>query len=265
MNFSLIKHKKMLAILDSFDASLFKENSVYFAGGSLLSLDFGEYRQSNDIDFLCPVSSKGYINIRNLIFKNGYKALFKKLDILKIERTTSDRYGIRMGINVDKDIIKVEIVIEGNFNLDPPRYPDWCPVPCLSLNDSFTAKLLANSDRYLNYGTRSRDLIDLAALRLRTSIPNSAINKANQTYFNVIEHLEEAVINFQNRPNYREQCYQHLEIAPANIAKIIDGIDLLADDFGLEKTDRTFKEQCDPFLQEPTNFMKKIAERRDDF
>jgi len=261
MNFTLAKHQKMSAILNSLNANLFKENFIYFGGGSLLSLDFGEYRQSNDIDFLCPVSSQGYINIRNLIFKNGCAALFEQLENISIERTTSDRYGIRMGISINEDIIKVEIVTEGNFVLDPPRSPSWCPVPCLSLNDSFTAKLLANSDRYLSNRVKSRDLIDLSVLRLRSKIPDASIAKAKRIYFNVIDHLKAAIINFQDRPDYRSECYSKLEINPANISKILDGLDLLAADLGLDKIERTFKEQEDLFLLETTPFQEAIRTR----
>jgi len=248
----------MLTILESLNDDLFKQNCIYFAGGSLLSLDFGEYRQSKDIDFLCPMYSKGYINIRNLILTRGYKALFKNLENITIERASSDRYGIRMGVNVGEDQIRVEIVTEGNFVLDPPRYTDWCSVPCLTINDSFTAKLLANTDRYMSQRIKSKDLIDLAVLRLRSEIPNDSITKASQIYFNVMDHLKEAIINFQNKPNYREECYSQLEIDPANVAQIIDGIDLLAADLNINKTERTFKEQKDPFLLEPTHFMKLI-------
>lgn len=48
------------------------------------------------------------------------------------------------------DPIKTEIIAEACFELDSPRYLEWCSVPCLSINDCFTAKLLANSDRYMD-------------------------------------------------------------------------------------------------------------------
>ena len=72
-----------------------------------------------------------------------------------------------MVINVDGEPIKTEIIAEARFELDPPRYPAWSPVACLSLSDCFTAKLLANSDRFMDDSVEARDLIDLAVLRLQ--------------------------------------------------------------------------------------------------
>ena len=40
-----------------------------------------------------------------------------------------------------------------------------------------------------------------------------------------------AIQYFQDRPDYREKCYEVLSIAEPN--KIIDGIDLLAQDLGM--------------------------------
>lgn len=87
-----------------------------------------------------------------------------------------------MLVTVDNTPIKTEIIAEVRFELDPPRYLEWSPVPCLSINDCFTAKLLANSDRYMDSSVEARDLIDLAVLRLNFSIPQSAIDKAENAY-----------------------------------------------------------------------------------
>ena len=66
------------------------------------------------------------------------------------------------------------------------------------------------------------------------------IAKAENVY-PVIEPLKRALVNFQTQPNYRERCYQSLTIKSP--VKIIDGIDLLAADFRLPATVRTFTEQ----------------------
>ena len=49
-----------------------------------------------------------------------------------------------------------------------------------------------------------------------------------------------AIAFFQNYPNYRDKCFTALRIAEPS--KIIDGIDLMAADFNLNKTTRTFSE-----------------------
>jgi hypothetical protein len=60
--------------------------------------------------------------------------------------------------------------------------------------------------------------------------------------------LKEAVKRFQERTDYRERCFSHLQIDEAQIPRIIDGVDLLGSDLGLTPTERVFKEQQDFFI-----------------
>lgn len=244
MTFRLEHHNKVITILDSLNPDVLREGCAYFGGGTLLTLDFGEYRWSKDIDFICPISSPGYKYLRTLIFNSGYEALFQDLSRVQLGRSMANQYGIRMNIEVDGTPIKTEIIAEGRFNVDLPRHPEWSPVDCLSLNDCFTAKLLANSDRYSDDSVEARDVIDLAVLRLQCAIPQPAIQKAEQAY-EVMRPLAVAVQRFQSRPEFRERCFSGLRIDSAKIPMIIDGIDLLAEDLGLTNTERTFKEQHD--------------------
>jgi hypothetical protein len=244
MIFKLDHHNKILTILESLDSNVLRKSIAYFGGGTLLALDFGEYRCSKDIDFICSVSSSGYKHLRTVVFDGGYKALFRDQIRTQVGRGTADQYGIRMLINVDGQPIKTEIIAEVRFELDPPRYPEWSPVACLSLSDCFTAKLLANSDRFMDDSVESRDLIDLAVLRLHSPIPPVAIAKAEKAY-EVMRPLKLAIQRFQERDAYREQCFHSLQIDNFQIPKIVDGIDLLASDFNLRFTKRTFKEKSD--------------------
>lgn len=246
MTFRLEHHNKILTILKSLDPKVLEDGFAYFGGGTLLALDFGEYRSSKDVDFICSVSSSGYKHLRTIVFESGYKALFRDLDRIQIGRGTTDQYGIRMIIDVDGVPIKTEIIAEVRFDLDPPRYPDWSPVACLSLNDCFVSKLLANSDRYMDDSVEARDLIDLAVLRLQSSIPQKAIDKAEKAY-EVMRPLKVAIQRFQERVNYREKCFSSLKIDRDRIPSIIDGVDLLASDLGLANTERTFNEQHNMF------------------
>jgi hypothetical protein len=246
MSFRLDCHNKILTILQSFNTELLNQSFAYFGGGTRIALDFEEYRRSKDIDFICPVSSSGYRHLRTVIYDSGYKALFGDLSQIQIGHSTTDQYGIRMLIIVDDIRIKTEIIAEVRFELDPPRYPKWSSVPCLSINDCFTAKLLANSDRYMDDSVEARDLIDLAVLRLHFPIPQSAINKAENAY-EVMRPLKKALQRFQERPEFRDKCFVSLQIDDSQIPKIIDGIDLLAEDLELVSTERTFKEQHDLF------------------
>lgn len=246
MTFRLAHHNKILTILNSLNFDLLKEGSTYFGGGTLLALDFGEYRWSKDVDFISSVTSSGYKNLRTIVFDGGYKALFRDLSRIQIGRGTTDQYGIRMIVLVDNEPIKTEIIAEARFELDSPRYLEWSPVPCLSLNDCFTAKLLANSDRCMDDSVEARDLIDLAVLRLQSPIPQKAVEKAERAY-EVKRPLKSAIQRFQEKPDYRQECFFNLQIDAAQIPKIIDGIDLLASDLDLASTERAFKEQYDIF------------------
>jgi len=172
--------------------------------------------------------------------------LFRDLNRVQVGRGTTDQYGIRMVVSVDGVPIKTEIIAEARFKLDLPRYPEWSPIACLSLNDCFTSKLLSNSDRYMDDSVEARDLIDLAVLRLQSSIPQEAIEKAEKAY-EVMRPLKVAVQRFQESADYRESCFSGLRIDDSQISKLIDGIDLLASDLGLASTKRAFKEQHDIF------------------
>jgi Nucleotidyl transferase AbiEii toxin, Type IV TA system len=245
MTFRLDHHNKILTILESLDVDLLKESFAYFGGGTLIALDFGEYRQSKDVDFICPVLP-GYRHLRTAVFEGGYKALFNDLKRVQVGRGTTDQYGIRMVIEVEGELIKTEIIAEARFELDPPRYPAWSPVACLSINDCFTSKLLANSDRHMDDSVEARDLIDLAVLRLQSPIPQQAIDKAEHAY-ETLRPLKVAVQRFQERSSFRERCFSGLQIDDAQIPKLMDGIDLLASDVDLAVTERVFKERHDMF------------------
>jgi hypothetical protein len=244
MRFRLELHNQILTILECLNSEILKNGSAYFGGGTVLALDFEEYRSSVDIDFIASVNNGGYKYLRTVIFDNGCEGLFSNLSNIKLGRTTTDQYGIRMVVYVEDIPIKTEIIAENRFQLDTPRYPNWSPVPCLSLNDCFTSKLLSNSDRYIDKSVKSRDLIDLAVLRLQSPIPESAIDKAENAY-EVIRPLKRAIALFQEKSEYRQSCFEELQISEIWIPKIIDGIDSLCLDFGLEKTERIFKEQHD--------------------
>jgi hypothetical protein len=246
MTFELDHHNKILTILKSFNQDLLNESLAYFGGGTLIALEFEEYRWSKDVDFICPISTSGYKQLRTVIYDGGHQALFNDLSKIQIGHSTTDQYGIRMLVTVDNTPIKIEIIAEVRFELDPPRYLKWISVPCLSINDCFTAKLLANSDRYMDDSVEARDLIDLAVLRLNLPIPQLAIDKAEKAY-EVMRPLEKAIKRFQERPDFRDRCFHGLQINSSQIPKIIDGIDLLAGDLKLPNMQRTFQEKHDPF------------------
>lgn len=256
MTFRLEHHNQILTVLECLDSEILRKGSAYFGGGTLIAFQFDEYRWSKDVDFIASVGTEGYKHLRTVVFDGGHEALFSDLSKIKIGRSTTDQYGIRMIVFVDDMPIKTEIIAEPRFQLDPPRYLKWSPVPCLSFNDCFTSKLLANSDRYADDSVEARDLIDLAILRLQSPIPQASIEKAEKAY-QVMRPLKRALELFQGRPDYREKCFLGLEVDQAQIPKIIDGIDLLSTDLGLSYTSRVFREQHDIFADLETQIKKR--------
>jgi hypothetical protein len=249
MDFKIDHHQLIHRVLEGLNCEFLSECRAYFGGGTLISLDLGEYRTSNDIDFICALGSD-YRKFRNAISDRNPRILLKDNSELEIERFTADQYGIRMAIIVDGIPIKTEIIAEARFELDVPRQPSWSPVECLSISDCFTSKLLANADRYADPSVHSRDLIDLAFLRNDRSIPPLAIEKAEAAYRAMIP-LKAALTKFQADADLRFHCYENLTISEVYRSKLIDGIDLLAIDLGLAKTSRTMGESGDeifPFM-----------------
>ncbi|MEB3193210.1 MAG: hypothetical protein VKL42_22945 [Snowella sp.] len=59
--------------------------------------------------------------------------------------------------------------------------------------------------------------------------------------------LRVAVQRFQEREDYRERCFNNLRMDNAKIPLVIDGIDLLAVDWNLNSTERSFNERYNEF------------------
>lgn len=239
MNITIELHQKILVVLRHLNANFLQDCGIYLGGGTLLTLMLEEYRVSQDIDFLCS-STAGYRQLRREVFDRGYEALFTHRQGIELPREIqSNQYGIRFPVVVNGHSIKVEMVSEGRIALNDPDRFDWLPVACLNPIDRFAEKLLANSDRWTDESTASRDLIDLAVLRSHSPIPNTAIAKAEAAY-PVIEPLQRAIANFQGNPEYRDRCYQRLNVRSPK--QVVDGLDQLAADFSLSNTPRSAQE-----------------------
>lgn len=231
----LTHHQKVIAILKALRSDFFVDIGASFGGGTLLTLLCNEYRESKDIDFICPVG-KGYRKLRSEIYDKQYNALFKNVgDIVLPRRIQADQYGVRFVVDVEKVPIKFEIIAEARITLAPPVYYDWSDVPCLSFMDACAEKLLSNSDRWSDKSTLSRDLIDLSMLRLQSAIPRESIGKAEAAY-PVVKPLKKSIEMFQAEPKYRNICFSSLRVQDR--AQIIDGLDLLAVDSGIPPTMR---------------------------
>lgn len=173
-------HRRIVKLLSALDADLLDRSRCYFGGGTAIVLDHGEYRLSNDVDFLCA-DEAGYRDLRQATFFRGIAGLFEG-DIREMRETRRDRYGIRTVIEIDGAPIKFEIVSEGRIPLSGAMHPRL-GVPVLDTARQMAEKLLANADRGMDTTTARRDAIDLGMLlSAHGPLPPSAIERAQKAY-----------------------------------------------------------------------------------
>lgn len=226
-----VQHQQILYILACLNREFLRDCGVYFGGGTLLALRYGEYRLSKDIDFLCS-SAVGYRSLRKAIFEHQYQALFQTQYNLNFPREIqANQYGVRFPVEIEGQLIRMEIVSEGRIDLGEPEQLDWCPVVSLNPLDIVAEKLLANSDRWNDESVLSRDLIDLAMLRYQDAFSPEAIAKAEAAY-PVLEPLQRSLAGFASRPAYRERCYQLLQVQA--IAQIEAGLGYLRQELAID-------------------------------
>ncbi|MDQ2078481.1 nucleotidyl transferase AbiEii/AbiGii toxin family protein [Marinimicrobium sp. ABcell2] len=229
-------HQKIHLILNSLNVGIIEEVGACFGGGTLITLLNNEYRWSRDVDFICPVGP-GYRRLREIVADANFQPsiFFSDSTHLEFPRALkADQYGIRFLVVADQTPIKFEIVAEARISLNPPKYYVWPSIPCLDHEDQCTEKLLANADRWADTSIESRDLIDLAVLRHHGPLPKKAILKAESAY-PVIPELKKALRKFLDNRQYRDKCFNALEIE--NRSHILSGVHLLANDFDLKIED----------------------------
>jgi hypothetical protein len=183
-----------------------------FGGGTCISLRYGEYRESVDIDFLVS-DAAGYRELRQLLTNpNGLAAITHPhaMPLVALREIRADQYGIRTQVQMDGQSIKFEIVREARIALEPPAPVDAiCGVSTLTRLDLATSKLLANSDRQADDGVFSRDVIDLAMMGLPLPVLRAALTKSEQAYGPSVAHdLGKAIDRLQNRSGWLERCMQ---------------------------------------------------------
>ena len=158
-------HVRIAQILARMDAAFLEQSGCYFGGGTQISLGYGEFRESGDIDFIVS-SREGIRAIRETVSSNSLGKLFK-VPILLAREVLTDRDAVRTFLIEEKTAkpVKFEIVYEGRIDVAGAAGTAF-PVPTLTPSCAVAEKLLANADRGLDRSTFSRDAIDLAHLAL---------------------------------------------------------------------------------------------------
>lgn len=209
-------HQYVARVLQALDGPLLMNNHCLFGGGTAITLRYGEFRESVDIDFLVS-DIKSYRNLRQLMTSpagivNLQREGSEKLDQARSVR--ADQYGIRTMLLVDDHPIKFEIVLEGRIQLEDPHPQDEIiGIAALTPLDMVTTKLLANSDRWPDDAVFGRDLIDLAMMEPDQQLMQVAIRKAEEAYGHSIQQdLRKAIDQMRTMDGWMERCMQALSI-----------------------------------------------------
>lgn len=175
------EHVVIARLLGVLDADLFERCRCFFAGGTAIVLQHGEYRLSRDVDFLCA-DRDGYRRLRSLAVGQGAAGLFRSPEVGTVRDFRTDQYGIRAALAYEGEQLRFEIVREGRITLSGGIDP-VLRVPVLAPADQQAEKLLANADRCHDPAVACRDVIDLGALVHATGeISSAALAKALDAY-----------------------------------------------------------------------------------
>ena len=209
-------HQKIFEVLQRLDAQVLKNHACYFGGGTAIALMNGEYRESVDIDFLVS-DLIAYRALRQLLTgQEGFAAIIKSGRELVLARDIrTDQYGIRAMLRVGGINIKFEIISEGRIAFDAPKDKDCVgEIATLSRVDLVACKLLANTDRWSDDSVFSRDVIDLAMMKVNKNELHQAAEKAKAAYGNsVLISLEKAIDRLFTKEGLLDSCITAMKIS----------------------------------------------------
>lgn len=240
-------HRAIATVLDALNHEYFRARQCYFGGGTLLTLDFHEFRESVDVDLL--ISDPVQIGaLRRDLHGGGYSVLFSEVEPgfefnPDQPRTTRDKVIFAVLLPTYARPIKVEIIFEERIALDAARDVMFTAMPCLSIRDSIAGKLLANADRGRDTAYFAKDLVDLAIVVTDPRQLEDAIEKVHTSPrgYDVDAPLRATVRHFRDNPFFRRQCYKQLQIStPRDIA---DGVDRLAQYLDMAPVQRLLEEE----------------------
>lgn len=190
-------HQVIAEILERFDPEFLACAGIGFGGGTRIAMEIDEYRESTDIDFICPTTDS-YRAVREIVSNVGLGRMLRSpLDLAREIRV--DRYGARTAIRHGGHTIKMEILSFDDWNIQVVSHPLF-PVPVLDQSACFATKLTATNDR--GFVAPYKDVFDLLAMRAYWGeIPASAIAEAERHYGrSVMSVAERAIAQFLALP-----------------------------------------------------------------
>jgi hypothetical protein len=217
VTFARSGHQQVHAMLSRMDSAFLANARCFFAGGTRIVLELGEYRESRDIDFLCS-DRDGYRLLRESVSWTSLGPILAP-ELSLAREVRADQYGIRTFIEHDEIKMKFEIVREARIEIDGETIAG-IPVACLTRRHCFAEKFLANADRGLDASTLSRDIVDLAFMIEGWSRQDAdaGMAMAKMAYGSTVLHSLAAVTRKMREDKiYRNRCVDGLAISEPKI------------------------------------------------
>jgi hypothetical protein len=224
--FARARHARVAAALGALDGTFLADCQCWFGGGTRIVLELGEYRESEDVDFLCG-SAPGYRALRSAIDDRSLGKLAAR-PVALLRDVRADRYGIRTVLDVNGAPLKFEIVLEGRIELGGMRCAGL-PVPCLDHASCFAEKLLANADRGRDDAVLGRDAIDLAFMVEAWSPADArtGAERARRAYGAVVDGaMRAAAQRLLDAEDHRKRCVAALRVV--HVKTMLQGLRKLA-------------------------------------
>jgi hypothetical protein len=206
------RHRTVAAALRALNGAFLAAAECYFAGGTRIVLELDEYRESEDLDFLCS-SRTGYRTLRSTITDQSLGSILSTPLPLARE-VRADRYGIRTFLDLGASKLKLEIVNEGRVELRGERCAAL-PVPCIDKSSCFAEKFLANADRGTDDAMLARDVIDLAFMleNWGEEPARDGLARAREAYGDIVEHAARAAAAaLLERREFMKRCVAALRV-----------------------------------------------------
>lgn len=159
LEFTRPHHKLIQKALKNFNSEYLDEHRILFGGGTRIALELNEYRESIDIDFICP-DKESYRAVRAVVTPNSLGNLVKS-EFEYIREIRLDRDGTRCFIRMEDVAIKLEFVSFADYEIEKYNI-DRFEVPSIDRQSCFLTKILANADRYND--RPYKDIFDLLAM-----------------------------------------------------------------------------------------------------
>ncbi|MCC6374203.1 MAG: nucleotidyl transferase AbiEii/AbiGii toxin family protein [Moraxellaceae bacterium] len=221
-NYHIEHHQHIALALQNFNADYLLAHHIIFGGGTRIALELDEFRESIDIDFLCP-NKAAYRAVREQITNNTLGQLVKQ-DFNYVREIRADRDAVRTLIKIKNTIIKLEFVSFDDYDFGFESNLAKFPVPFLNQATCFYTKLLANSDRKLT--EPFKDIFDILAMyRTWGNIPKEAIIAAESHYGQkvVIPDLIKALQDILKKPAvYKRVAQKELRMKQEWVLSLVD-------------------------------------------